>query len=141
MVTQLKTLSIGPEKKIYLLDSDCGTDSVLEIKEQLGPFSSDITFKYSNVRSPLSQFWNNLETFCVAGCCGIDAFDFWPEAIVEAIKELYIETLVKQLERIKEEVLHSEAEIIGFRRLNHSFARTSFLVLIDYLITEVKQWL
>ena len=135
------TLSIGPEKAIELLAFDYDTDSKLEINERLGPFSSDATFKYSNVKDPLTEFWNKTETECIAGCCGIGAFGIWPEQIVDAVKELDINTLVNQLERIKEEVLASDAGIISYSRLNYNFARVSFLELIDYLLTEVKKWL
>ncbi|WP_421828967.1 DUF6331 family protein [Larkinella sp.] len=136
----LNTISIGPEKEIILLDFNYDTDSILEINERLGPFSSDITFKYSNVRDPLSEFWNKTEIDCIAGCCGINAFVLWPEEIVEVVKSLDIETLVNQLERVKEQVLVSDAQIISYRRLNYNFARSSFLELMDYLITEIKQW-
>ncbi|WP_138990034.1 DUF6331 family protein [Larkinella sp. C7] len=136
----LDTISIGPEKEIILLDFNYDTDSILEINECLGPFSSDITFKYSNVRDPLSEFWNKTEIACIAGCCGINAFVLWPEEIVEVVKSLDIETLVSQLERVKEQVLVSDAQIITYRRLNYNFARSSFLELMDYLLTEIKQW-
>ncbi|WP_338876403.1 DUF6331 family protein [Spirosoma sp. SC4-14] len=135
-----RTLQISPEKKIELLGFNCDTDSELEIDERLGPFSSDATVKYSNVRDPLSEFWNMTETTCVAECCGIDAFDISPEAIVDAVKNLDSNTLIRQLERIQEEVLASDAQLISYNRLNYNFARVSFLELMDYLITEVKQW-
>jgi hypothetical protein len=138
-MTNLKTISIGPKREINLLELHYGTDAILEIDEHLGPFSSDATFKYSNVRDPLSEFWNKTETVCVAGCCGIDAFNIWSEEIVEAVKDLDIKTLVNQLERIKEQVLNSSANIISYSRLNYNFARMSFLELIDYLLTEIKQ--
>jgi hypothetical protein len=135
------TLSIGPDRELVLLEFDYDTDIILEIDSNLGPFSSDATFKYSTVRNPLAEFWNKAETDCVAGCCGINAFGLWPEEIVEVIKYLDTPTLVKQLERIQETVLASDAQIISYLRLNYNFARVSFLELIDYLITEIKQWL
>ncbi len=139
-IVNSSTLSVSPEKEIYLLGFNYDTDSELEIDERLGPFSNDATFKYSNVRDPLGEFWNKTETICVAGCCGIGAFDIGPEQIVDAVKDLDIETLVNQLERVKEQVLASDAQIISYDRLNYNFARVSFLELIDYLIAEVQQW-
>ncbi|GAB3897230.1 hypothetical protein GCM10028803_15500 [Larkinella knui] len=137
----LHTISIGPEKGITLLEFSYDTDSILEINERLGPFSSDITFKYSHVRDSLSEFWNKTEKACMADCCGISAFVLWPEEIVEVVKFIDIETLVRQLERVKEQVLGSDAQIITYRRLNYNFARRSFLELMDYLLTEIKQWI
>ena len=134
-------MSIGPDRELVLLGFDYDTDIRLAVDSNLGPFSSDATFKYSNVRNPLAEFWDWAETDCVAGCCGINAFGLWPEEIVEVVKRLDIPTLVKQLERLKETVLSSDAQIIGYARLNYNFARESFLELLDYLITEIKQWL
>ena len=135
------TLSISPEKEIALLGFNYDTDLALEIDERTGPFSSDATYKYSNVRDPLEEFWNRTETVCAAGCCGVGAFDIEPESIVDVVKYLDIKTLVKQLERVKEQVLASDAKIISYHRLNYNFARVSFLEFIDYLIVEVKQWI
>ena len=135
-----QTLSISPEKEIELLGFNYDTDSELEIDERLGPFSNNVTFKYSNVRDPLGEFWNKSETVCVADCCGVYAFDIRPEQIVDVIKNLDIDTLVNQLEGVKEQVLASDAQIISYHRLNYNFARVSFLELLDYLITQVKQW-
>ncbi len=140
-IVNSSTLPVSPRKEIHLLGFNYDTDSELAIDERLGPFSSDSTFKYSNVRDPLGEFWNKIETICVAGCCGIGAFDIGPERIVDAVKDLDIVTLVNQLKRVKEQVLVSDAQIISYKRLNYNFARVSFLELINYLITEVQQWL
>ncbi|MEM8532220.1 MAG: DUF6331 family protein [Chloroflexota bacterium] len=32
-------------------------------------------------------FLAKLETLCVAGCCGFDAFDFTTDAVIEALKD------------------------------------------------------
>jgi hypothetical protein len=138
-IVHSSTLPISAEKEITLLGYNYDTDTKLEIDEGLGPFSSDATFKYSNVRDPLGEFWNKTETICVAGCCGIDAFDIGPEQIVDAVKDLDIKTLFSQLERVKEQVVASDAQIISYHRLNYNFARVSFLEIINYLIAEVKQ--
>ncbi|WP_148562399.1 DUF6331 family protein [Spirosoma radiotolerans] len=140
-IVDSRILSVSPEKEIKLLGFNYDTGPELEIDERLGPFSSDVTFKYSKVRDPLEEFWNKTETTCVAGCCGIDAFHIGPEQIVDAVKDLDVKTLVNQLERVKEQVLASDAQVISYHRLNYNFARISFLELIDYLIAEVKQWI
>jgi len=36
----------------------------------------------------LEPMWRALETSCVAGCCGLDAFDFSPENIASAAGHL-----------------------------------------------------
>jgi hypothetical protein len=36
----------------------------------------------------LSEFWSLLETHCVAGCCGLDAFDLTKEAVQSAAQTL-----------------------------------------------------
>lgn len=136
----LNTLELYPGRELILLDFDSENGTVLTVNEDLGPYSSDLTFKYSNIRDPLQEFWYGLETICVVGCCGVGAFDFAPEAIVDVIKYLDIQTIIWQLERINEQVLASDADIICYNRFNWLFARVTFLELMDYLLTEVKQW-
>ena len=104
-IVNSSTLPVSPGKEIYLLGFNYDTDLELAIDERLGPFSSDSTFKYSNVRDPLGEFWNKTETICVAACCGVGAFDIGPEQIVDAVKDLDIVTLVNQLERVKNKYL------------------------------------
>lgn len=140
-VVESSMLYVSPDKAIELRGFDYDTGTILEIDERLGPFSSDATVKYSNVRDPLREFWNRTETVCVAGCCGVGAFGIEPEEILDVVKELDSRTLLDQLERIREQVLRSDATIISYHRLNYNFERNSFLELLDYLIGQIKQWL
>ncbi|MGA0556766.1 DUF6331 family protein [Larkinella sp. VNQ87] len=133
-----QTISIGPDQEIKLIEFDYDPDSVLEVDELLG-YSSDAIAKYHNAKDPLGQFWNYLETECLAGCCGIDAFGLWPEDIAKAVKKLDKKGLLEQLEQLRARVVNSREQIVGYHRLNYNFARLSFLELLDYLITEVKK--
>ena len=139
--TYPKGISIGPDQEIELLEIDYNSSSVLELDEFHGSYSNDVLRNYASAKDPLGRFWNKTETACVVACCGIDAFGIWPEEIVEAIKDLDIRALVDQLESIKEKVWSSDAQIIGYHRLNYNFAKESFLGLLDYLIIEIKRWI
>ena len=61
-----------------------------------------------DIPSPLIDFVTAHEINCVAACCGEDAFDFRPEAIVEdewtekAIAQLDLDVARKQLEEFRE---------------------------------------
>ncbi|GAB3805905.1 hypothetical protein GCM10028819_40200 [Spirosoma humi] len=133
-----QTVSIGPDKEMKLLDFDCKTSSILELDELLGN-SSDAIVKFIDAENSLRQFWNKLENNCVAGCCGIDAFAFWPEDIAIAVKELGREDLLEQLGQLRSRVLATNEQVVCYHRFNYLFVKQSFLELLDYLITEVKK--
>ncbi|MFD2937501.1 DUF6331 family protein [Spirosoma flavum] len=133
-----RTVSIGPDKEMKLLEFDYNASSVLELDKLLGN-SSDAIGNYSDVEGSLGQLWNKLETNCIAGCCGIDAFAFWPEDIAIIVKELDKKELLEQLVQLKNRVLNSSQQIVYYHRFNSLFAKLSFLELLDYLIEEVKK--
>lgn len=139
-MTERKRLSIGPDEKIILLEFDYDNSPVLEIDAFLGSYSDDVLLKYANAKDPLGQFWNKVETGCLVACCGIHAFELWPDDIARAVQELDKLTLLKQLENLKNQVVNSTEQIVSYHRLNYNFAKISFLELLDYLITEVKKW-
>ncbi|MGF7218939.1 hypothetical protein GGR92_005118 [Spirosoma lacussanchae] len=133
-----QTVSIGPDKEMKLLDFDYKTSSILELDELLGNSSDDIV-RFIDAKNSLRQFWNKLETNCVAGCCGIDAFAFWPEDIAIAVEELGRKDLLEQLEQLRNRVVATNEQVVYYHRFNYLFAKQSFLELLDYLLTEVKK--
>jgi hypothetical protein len=71
-------ISIGPDKWITFFDIN---------GRQAGAVDLDPLIL------PMEEFWSLLETNCVAGCCGIDAFSVWPEDIerVRLKKQVFID--------------------------------------------------
>ncbi|NID09543.1 DUF6331 family protein [Fibrivirga algicola] len=137
-MTERERLLIGPDKEIILLEFDYDSSPVLEVDAFLGSYSDDVMLKYANAKDPLGQFWNKAETVCMIACCGIYAFDLWPDNIAKVVQELDKVGLLKQLENLKNQVLNSSEQIVSYYRLNQNFAKVSFLELLNYLITEVK---
>lgn len=139
-VTERERLSIGPDKEIILLEFDYDSSPVLEIDTFQGSYSDDVLRQYAIAKDSLGQFWNKVETGCLVACCGIHAFELWPDDIARAVQELDKLALLMQLESLKNQVLNSDKQIVGYQRLNNYFAKISFLELLDHLITEVKKW-
>jgi Family of unknown function (DUF6331) len=82
---------------------------------------------------PLARMWDALETQCVAGCCGIEAFDFWPTNIAKAAKILDATLLLSGLTSIRDEIEKLEADVFESRRLNSYFDKRQLLMLLDHL--------
>ena len=83
--------------------------------------------------APLESFWTALETNCVAGCCGIDAFSLWPEDIRRATTSVDGKSVGDGLASLREFVERSEADIFVSQRLNNYFDRQVLLQLIDHI--------
>jgi len=138
-MTESEVISIGPDTELVLIEFEYDKNAVLELDKFMGSYSNEVMLQYANAEDSLGKFWNKLETECVVGCCGIIAFGLWPEQIAKAVQELDRENLLMELERLRDLVLSSDKQIIGYYRLNQYFAKVSFLSLLDHLITEVSK--
>ncbi|GAB3700690.1 hypothetical protein GCM10027592_27920 [Spirosoma flavus] len=127
-----ESIWIGPEKYIQWHEFDPQTQSIYEIDER-------VSFqKLYDKQDALSQFWKKTETECGVDCCGIDALRFWPDDIARATQNLDIVVLLNQFRDLKDGVARSHEQVVVYHRLNQLFHKTTFLVLIDYLINEVE---
>jgi hypothetical protein len=86
-----------------------------------------------------NDLWNALETRCVAGCCGFEAFDFWPEAIQNVRASLNVKGLISELEFIRSEIMAMPEDVLSSDRLNNWFDRAVFLALLDHLISNLQE--
>jgi hypothetical protein len=84
---------------------------------------------------PLDDLWQSLETRCVTECCGIDAFDFWVENILNNTKHLDHGELLAKLYAIKESVLGMTSVVVVSQKLNNYFLKTTFIELLNHLIS------
>jgi hypothetical protein len=112
-------ISIGSDQWIEWIDISGKQDNAVEI---------------DSIILTMADLWNNLETQCVAGCCGIDAFDFRPEEVRKAGTEFDIETLRKQAQDIEAEVQSLDSEVLVSTRLNNYFHRDVFIKLLQHLV-------
>ncbi|VBB14040.1 DUF6331 family protein [Burkholderia stabilis] len=81
-----------------------------------------------------------LETECVAGCCGIDAFSFWPDDIAVALSAWHRDALV----RLADDLLSAQrsidalpSDIVVSTRMNHYLRKTVMRELLAHLRTVV----
>lgn len=83
-------------------------------------------------------FWTYLETECVAGCCGIDAFAFWPDDISIAKEKFNDPHLKEYLQKFKQEIQNIETDVISSTFLNNLFHKNVFIELIDHLLKNIE---
>ena len=113
-----KDISIGQDKWIKWVGFDPKDESLFIVDPLL---------------EPTEQLWKNLETECVAACCGIDAFALWSEDIKNASEHLDRKELKAQLSRLKDEVVQADKNIVVSKRLNNLFDKSVFIQLIDHI--------
>jgi hypothetical protein len=87
--------------------------------------------------SPIEPFWSALETNCVAGCCGIDAFSLWPEDIEAASSSQERQAIVSALESLREFGESSSADTFVSSRLNNLFDKKVLIELIQHIQSYV----
>lgn len=80
----------------------------------------------------IPAFWNELETKCVAECCGIAAFGFWEEDLCRAFEKCGMEVR-KTIDNLRAFVAGHEAGWFVSRRLNQFFPRDSLVELLNYI--------
>ena len=83
--------------------------------------------------SPLKNFWRALEINCVAGCCGIDAFSFWPEDIRTASAVYSENDLLEQLDLLIRKITPLKDQILVSSQLNNVIHGSVFLKLLDHI--------
>ena len=65
----MSNISIGKDKWIKWVDFN------RYVYDQCIPINYDQCFEIDYLLEPTFDFWNKLETECVAGCCGINAYN------------------------------------------------------------------
>jgi hypothetical protein len=122
MTDHKKDISIGDDQWIEWIDID----------------RTSTRFDLDNLLLPTKSFWEALETECVSGCCGIDAFVFWPEDIRIAKEQFSSQALVREFIILKANVIAVNEEVVGSSFFNCSFQKTVFLKLIDHIGTNLS---
>ncbi|MDS0851613.1 DUF6331 family protein [Burkholderia cenocepacia] len=81
-----------------------------------------------------------LETNCVAGCCGIDAFGLWSDEIAVALDTWdsdALTRLVDDLLSIRHAIEALPSDIVVSKRINQYFRKTAMLELLAHLRTTI----
>ncbi|MEG1116290.1 MAG: DUF6331 family protein [Janthinobacterium sp.] len=74
-----------------------------------------------------------LETHCVAGCCGMDAFDFTREGIATALLELDRAQLRAACAQAHSAVAAAASDVFTSNTMNHMADKRVFLQLLEHL--------
>ena len=82
----------------------------------------------------IAPLWDALETLCVAGCCGIDAFDFSAEQLASARRKLDAAAIQQQLRQLQTELLQAHRPVMVSSRHNQYLERNAALQLIAHLL-------
>jgi len=91
-----------------------------------------------NLLKPTIDFWKKLETECVAPCCGIDAFAFWPADIEKASANFDDKWIILELTKLKKGISEIDNSVIVSTLLNQLIHKNVFLRLLDHLIHHVR---
>jgi len=118
-----KDISIGKDKWIKWIDFDPRTASIYDIDPMI---------------EPITGFLELFETECVAECCGIDAFAFWPEDIQIVKKDFNCEDLLIKFQEIKNQLMLIKSDVVRSSFLNQLFRKEVFMKLIEHLMAEIK---
>ncbi|WP_236027466.1 DUF6331 family protein [Burkholderia aenigmatica] len=81
-----------------------------------------------------------LETDCVAECCGIDAFVFWPDEIAGAVGTRDREALAQladDLLSVQRSIDALPSNLVVSTRMNQYFRKAAMLALLAHLRTTV----
>lgn len=123
-MTTSKGISIGENKWIKWVGFDSKKDNeIIEI---------------DNILKPTIDFWDGLETQCVAECCGIDAFSFWEDDIEQSINNLDKTELINNLRDVKSELINTSKTIVSSSRLNNLLDKRVFIELIDHILVTIE---
>jgi hypothetical protein len=119
-----KDISIGKDKWIGWIDFDSTNASDL--------------FEIDDLLWPTFDFWDKLETQCVTGCCGIDAYSFWEEDIKLAVDKIDKAALIKNLLAAKAEIESTSETIVTSEKLNNLIDKSVFIQLLDHIVTTIQ---
>lgn len=109
---------IGEDRWIESIELTCRHDDAVEID----PLLVD-----------LSRLWSLLEVHCVAGCCGLEAFDFFPESIAAASKTMNPLDLNSSLNTAIQDIEGLTAQFVRSSRLNNLSDKKVFLALLNHI--------
>ena len=91
------------------------------------------TFKADSFLNNNIEFWRDLETECIADCCGIDAFDFSDKRIKSTIQFHNADEVLNNLKALKTEFKKSNKEKVSSYILNAYFNEVEFYKFIEQI--------
>jgi hypothetical protein len=85
----------------------------------------------------IPAFWKDLETECMAECCGIAAFSFWQEDIDRALGKGST-GVAETIEDLRFFVAENDGKVFVSSRLNQYFPHQTLIELLDHISAAIK---
>lgn len=114
---------IGDDQWIQFISLDGRYQLAIEVDEHLGDLW------------PLIE---NLETYCVAGCCGFDAFDFTSDAIHSTIQGMNCLQLLRACKQAQESIAAVDSSVVVSTRMNNLADKAVMLMLLQHIENSIK---
>ena len=95
-------------------------------------YSESDTLSIDDLVAYTQPLWQQLETECIAGCCGLDAFDFWPEQIAQ-VSSLEREGLLQRLALVSSQLQQQPQQVLLSHTLNMLIQKDDFLRLLNHI--------
>ncbi|VWD43231.1 hypothetical protein BLA50215_05547 [Burkholderia lata] len=118
-------ISIGPDRWIEFGDLSGGQAQALAIDPCL---------------AEVMPLIDALETDCVAACCGIDAFGFWPDEIAVAVGTREHDALARladDLLSVQRSIDALPSDLVVSTRMNQYFRKAVVLELLAHIRTTI----
>ena len=113
---------------------DLGNGQIIVLGELKADFKQALSL---DLMAPdLLPLWTALETFCVAGCCGADAFDFSPQHLSIARRALGADAVNKiqqQLQSLNTLLTQPGPEVVVSHRMNQYLSRSAAQQLLGHI--------
>ena len=112
-------------------DIQIGDDAWIEFIDLDGRYA-----QASDIDALLGELWPlicRLETHCVAGCCGMDAYDFTREGVATALLELDRAQLHAACAAARIAVAATASDVLLSNTMNHYADKRVFLQLLEHL--------
>src|SRR5262245_26069682 len=119
-------ISIGPDRWLGWID--------------LGdPSTFSAAVEMDDLLEPCFALWDALETHCVAGCCGISAFNLWPGSIRRALAGSAREKAARDLRNAQARLGSMDARLVVSDRLNQYFDRGLFIRILEHVCAALEE--
>lgn len=87
---------------------------------------------------PSFALWDALEAHCDASCCGISAFDLWPDTIRAALEAPARKDVGESLREAQACLRSMDVRLVVSERLNQYFDRGLLLQILDHVCASLE---
>ena len=101
-------------------------------------FASTNPVDVDQLIEPLTDFFKKLEISCMAECCGINAFSFYPNDIRNACEEFSPDDLLEKINLLIQEITKLDGQVIECGQLNQLLHANVFLQILDHIKKNIK---